>query len=97
MGLCFRYVENYRKKFALSARLCACSHDSRAVEGINQIRDLKDIYKVAVIGGGVVGCAILRQLTLSGIECILLERAPCPLSGASGGMRFTLEAARICS
>lgn len=40
-------------------------------------------FDVAVIGGGVVGCAVLRDLTLAGLKCILLERGADLLSGAS--------------
>eukprot|EP00873_Tetraselmis_striata_P035637 jgi/Tetstr1/455901/TSEL_042682.t1 len=42
-------------------------------------------YDVAVVGGGVVGCAVLRALQLGGPGrlCILLERDAVPLGGAS--------------
>jgi len=40
-------------------------------------------YQVAVIGGGVVGCAVLRAFALAGARAILLERGPDILSGAS--------------
>lgn len=40
---------------------------------------------VAVIGGGVVGCAIARSLALAGWHAGLLERAPDILDGASKG------------
>jgi L-2-hydroxyglutarate oxidase LhgO len=40
-------------------------------------------FDVAIIGGGVVGCAVLRNLTLAGLRCLLLERGPDLLSGAS--------------
>lgn len=39
----------------------------------------------AVIGGGVVGCAIARQLTLDGASVALVEKAPDILAGASKG------------
>lgn len=42
-------------------------------------------YDVAIIGGGVVGCAILRRLTLGGVQCVLLEKAADILAGASKG------------
>ena len=42
-------------------------------------------YDVAVIGGGVVGCAVLRAFTLAGAACVLLERGADILSGASKG------------
>ena len=43
------------------------------------------VHDVAVIGGGVVGCAILRRLALDGLRCILLEKGADILSGASKG------------
>ena len=40
-------------------------------------------FDVAVIGGGVVGCAAARRLTLDGLSVVLLESAPDVLDGAS--------------
>jgi len=40
-------------------------------------------FDAAIVGGGVVGCAVLRALTLAGLNCVLLERGPDLLSGAS--------------
>lgn len=42
-------------------------------------------HDVAVVGGGVVGCAVLRELTLAGLDCLLLEAGADILSGASKG------------
>lgn len=42
-------------------------------------------YDVAVIGGGVVGLAILRRLAMAGLTTALLERGTDILSGASKG------------
>lgn len=42
-------------------------------------------HDVAVIGGGVVGCAVARRLTLDGARVVLVERAPDILAGASKG------------
>lgn len=42
-----------------------------------------DRADIVVIGGGVVGCAVLRALTLAGLDCVLLERGGDILSGAS--------------
>lgn len=44
-----------------------------------------DIYDVAVIGGGVVGCAVARRFALQGARTILLEKGSDILSGASKG------------
>ena len=40
-------------------------------------------YDVAIIGGGVVGCAIFREFTLGGARAILVERDADLLNGAS--------------
>lgn len=42
-------------------------------------------YDIAVIGGGVVGLAILRRFAMAGLACVLLERGADILSGASRG------------
>ena len=42
-------------------------------------------FDIAVIGGGVVGLAILRRFAMSGLSCVLLERGADILSGASKG------------
>jgi len=44
-----------------------------------------DLYDVAVIGGGVVGCAVARRFALQGARTILLEKGSDILSGASKG------------
>ncbi|HVI51480.1 MAG TPA: NAD(P)/FAD-dependent oxidoreductase [Candidatus Sulfotelmatobacter sp.] len=41
------------------------------------------VFDACIIGGGVVGCAMARRLTLEGLRVILLERAPDILAGAS--------------
>ncbi len=41
------------------------------------------IFDCIIIGGGVVGCAIIRRLTLQGLHPILLEKGGDILSGAS--------------
>jgi glycerol-3-phosphate dehydrogenase len=42
-------------------------------------------FDIAVIGGGVVGLAILRRFAMAGLSCVLLERGADILSGASKG------------
>lgn len=42
-------------------------------------------YDVAIIGAGVVGCAIARRLTLDGARVVVLEKALDVLDGASKG------------
>jgi glycerol-3-phosphate dehydrogenase len=44
-----------------------------------------DRFDLAVIGGGVVGCAIFRRFALGGLKVVLLERAADILAGASKG------------
>ena len=46
---------------------------------------ISETLDVAVIGGGVIGCAIARRLTLEGWRVGLLEKAPDILDGASKG------------
>lgn len=41
------------------------------------------VWDVIVIGGGVVGCAVMRKFTLLGAKALLLERGGDILSGAS--------------
>src|ERR1700757_474719 len=43
------------------------------------------MFDVAVVGGGVVGCAVARRFTLQGARALLLEKAADILSGASKG------------
>lgn len=42
-------------------------------------------FDIAVVGGGVVGCAVARRLTLDGARAVLVEKAADILSGASKG------------
>jgi glycerol-3-phosphate dehydrogenase len=42
-------------------------------------------FDIAVIGGGVVGLALLRRFAVAGLKCVLLERGSDILSGASKG------------
>ncbi|NIR29414.1 MAG: NAD(P)/FAD-dependent oxidoreductase [Gammaproteobacteria bacterium] len=46
---------------------------------------LRRIYDVAVVGAGVVGCAVARQLSLAGLSVVVLERGRDILAGASKG------------
>jgi glycerol-3-phosphate dehydrogenase len=43
------------------------------------------MFDVAVIGGGVVGCAVARRFALGGARTVLLEKGADILSGASKG------------
>lgn len=43
------------------------------------------LFDIAVIGGGVVGCAVTRRAALSGASVILIEAASDILAGASKG------------
>ena len=42
-----------------------------------------EMFDVAVIGGGVVGCAVMRRFALAGAKTVLIEAAPDILAGAS--------------
>jgi glycerol-3-phosphate dehydrogenase len=42
-------------------------------------------FDIAIIGGGVVGLAILRRFAMSGLSCVLFEKGADILSGASKG------------
>ncbi len=46
---------------------------------------LGTMYDVAVVGGGVVGCAVARRFVLEGAKVLLLEKGADILSGASKG------------
>lgn len=43
----------------------------------------KQIYDVAIIGAGVVGCATARAFAMAGASVVVIEKAPDILSGAS--------------
>ena len=49
------------------------------------MKSASDHFDLAVIGAGVVGCAIFRRFCLSGLKTVLLERGADILSGASKG------------
>ena len=42
-------------------------------------------YDVAVVGAGVVGCAVARRLTLDGASVVIIEKSLDVLDGASKG------------
>jgi glycerol-3-phosphate dehydrogenase len=44
-----------------------------------------DRFDIAIIGGGVVGLALLRRFAMAGLSCALLEKGADILSGASKG------------
>jgi glycerol-3-phosphate dehydrogenase len=46
---------------------------------------MRERFDIAVIGGGVVGLAVLRRFAMAGLKCVLLERGADILSGASKG------------
>jgi glycerol-3-phosphate dehydrogenase len=41
------------------------------------------LYDVAVVGGGVIGCAMARRFALAGASVVLVEKGSDILSGAS--------------
>ena len=48
---------------------------------------------IAIIGGGIVGCAVARRMTLEGANVILVEKSPDILDGASKGNSAILHTA----
>ena len=46
---------------------------------------MENTFDIAIIGGGVVGLAILRRFAMAGLKCVLLEKEPDILAGASKG------------
>jgi glycerol-3-phosphate dehydrogenase len=50
---------------------------------MNPPSTLHDRYDVAIIGAGVVGCAMARRFTLDGARVVLIEKARDVLDGAS--------------
>lgn len=54
------------------------------------------VYDVLVIGGGVVGCAILHELTRLGYKCLLVEKHSHLLTQASSGNRFIYILYNFC-
>mgnify|MGYP001042498165 FL=1 len=55
-------------------------------------RPAADAYDVAVIGGGVVGCAVLRELARHDLRLLLLEREEDLAEGASKGNSGVIHA-----
>ena len=47
------------------------------------LTDANRVHDIAIIGAGVVGCAIFREFTLAGLDCVLIERDADIISGAS--------------
>lgn len=47
--------------------------------------DENELFDVAVIGGGVVGCAVFREFCLNGAKTVLVEKENDILEGASKG------------
>jgi len=41
------------------------------------------LFDVAIIGSGIVGCAVFRECVLAGLSAVLIERGPDILDGAS--------------
>jgi glycerol-3-phosphate dehydrogenase len=55
-----------------------------ATSNVQKLMSVNDeVFDIAVVGGGVVGCAVARRFTLDGARVVLLERAPDILAGAS--------------
>lgn len=49
---------------------------------------MADVFDVIVVGGGIVGCAVVWEMTSYGYKCLLLEKNENLVSEASSGNRF---------
>jgi glycerol-3-phosphate dehydrogenase len=47
--------------------------------------EFTDVFDVALIGAGVVGCAVFREFALAGAKVVIIEREADVLNGASWG------------
>lgn len=64
---------------------CAVPSRSRAQASFASSASESKAYDVAVIGGGVVGLAVAREMAVRGRTVVLLERENAPAAGASSG------------
>ena len=48
---------------------------------------MREVFDIAVIGGGVVGCATLRRFALEGLRAVLVEAGPDILCGREQGQQ----------
>ena len=48
---------------------------------------MADVFDVIVVGGGIVGCAVVWEMTSHGYKCLLLEKNEDLVSEASSGNR----------
>lgn len=58
---------------------------SNAIPQNLQQHESSDVYDLMIVGGGVVGLAVLRAATLSGYKTVLIEKEEDLLTGASAG------------
>ena len=54
---------------------------------INSLQKMADVFDVIVVGGGIVGCAVVWEMTSHGYKCLLLEKNEDLVSEASSGNR----------
>ncbi len=66
----------------MNSKNCSKSHPAINETGSSSFVASADI---AIIGGGVVGCAVARKMALEGASIVLIEKAPDILDGASKG------------
>ena len=65
--------------------LCNNSNNNHRFNNCQSNTEKKNIYDVAVIGGGVVGLAVARACSVRGKKVILLEKEDAFAAGASSG------------
>jgi glycerol-3-phosphate dehydrogenase len=63
----------------------AATHQMQEWMMAEQAAPVRGAYDVAIVGAGVVGCAVARRLTLLGARVVVLEKAADVLDGASKG------------
>jgi len=78
-----------------SMTVSAFASESTKVTPMRQVSSSsEEVYDLVVVGGGVVGLAILRAATLAGWKCALVEKEPdllCWASGTNSGIICTVS------
>lgn len=78
------YPSDYTFDLASS---CLTTNDviTAPYRGVGCKADKKLMHSVVVVGGGIVGLAVLRSLATRNVDCVLLEKSNDIVSGASSG------------
>ncbi len=81
--VCFFFIFPFPKVFKINKLLTIEDEESLALS-LYRMDNTNDIYDLVIVGGGVVGSAVLRAATLKGYKCALIEKDKHLLSHASG-------------